>query len=275
MTILVTGATGTVGRHVVRQLLDRGESVRALSRDPQRANLPHQVEVIRGDLADAESFGRAVDGCEAVHLITFTGEFGEPLTNGPELIAAAEKAGVRRASVLGGWDQSTLEPALESAHLPWALLAPVEFMANAREWAPEIVSDRRVRTLADWPSAMVHEADIAAVAVQVLLDASGDLTGGQTYQLTGPEALTPAERAARIGAALGEEVTWLQLTEDEERERLRSFGYDEDYVEFGIELAKNPPVIGQVVQDTVPRLTGRPGRTFAQWAQENVELFRS
>ncbi|PRB14886.1 NAD(P)H-binding protein [Microbacterium sp. MYb62] len=272
MTILVSGATGTVGRHIVSQLVERGESVRALSRDPQRANLPAGVDVVRGDLTDVEAFGRAVDGCSGVHFITFNGEFGETLTNGVELVAATQAAGVRRVSVLGGWDESTLEPALRDGGLDWALLAPVEFMSNAREWAPEIVSDRRVRTLADWPSAMVHEADIAAVAVEVLLGAPAD---GRTYYLTGPEALTPAERTTRIAEALGEQVTWIRLTEDEERDRLRAFGYDEGYVEFGVELAKNPPAIGQAVQDTVTRLTGRPGRTFAQWARENVELFRA
>lgn len=272
MTILVTGATGTVGRHIVGQLVERGRSVRALTRDPQRANLPEGVEVVRGDLTDADAFARAIEGCDAVHFITFNGEFGETLTNGVELVAAAEAAGVQRVSVLGGWDESTLEPALRESDLAWALLAPVEFMSNAREWAPEVVSDRRVRTLADWPSAMVHEADIAAVAVEVLLGAPAE---GQTYYLTGPQALTPAERTACIADAIGEEVTWIRLTEDEERERLRAFGYDEGYVEFGVELAKNPPEIGQVVQDTVARITGRPGRTFAQWARENAGLFRA
>jgi uncharacterized protein YbjT (DUF2867 family) len=272
MTILVSGATGTVGRHIVDQLMDRGERVRALTRDPQRANLPAGVDVVRGDLTDADSFRQAAEGCDAVHFITFNGEFGETLTNGPDLVAAAEAAGVRRVSVLSGWDESTLEPALQTSGLAWALLAPVEFMSNAREWAPEIASDRRVRTLANWPSAMVHEADIAAVAVEVLLGAPAE---GQTYYLTGPEALTPAERTARIAEAIGEDVTWIRLTEEEERERLRAFGYDEGYVEFGVELAKNPPAIGQSVQDTVTRLTGRPGRTFAQWARENAELFRA
>lgn len=272
MTILVSGATGTVGRHIVSQLVERGENVRALTRDPQRANLPEGVDIVRGSLTDADAVRRAVEGCDAVHFITFNGEFGETLANGAALVAAVEAAGVSRVSVLSGWDESTLEPALRESGLAWALLAPVEFMSNAREWAPEVVSDRRVRTLADWPSAMVHEADIAAVAVEVLLGGAAD---GQTYYLTGPEALTPAERTACIADALGEEVTWIRLTEEEERERLRAFGYDDGYVEFGIELAKNPPEIGQVVQDTVTRLTGRPGRTFAQWACENVEQFRS
>lgn len=271
MTILVTGATGNVGRHIVAQLAEGGESVRALTRRPDRAQLPDGAVAVQGDLTDLDSMRAAMEGCEAVHFITFDGATGAPLQNGAELVALAEASGVQRISVLGGWFESTLEPALRAGSIPWAQLAPVEYMTNAFEWAPEVAQHRRVRTLADWPSAMIHAGDIAAVAVVLLTEDGHD---GQVYYLTGPEALTPAERAARLGEALGEDVEWIHLDEDEEVERLRAFGYDEAYVAFGLELAKNPPEVGQIVQDTVTRLTGQPGRTFAQWARENVEAFR-
>ncbi|WP_460797113.1 NAD(P)H-binding protein [Microbacterium sp. GXF0217] len=271
MTILVTGATGNVGRHVVAQLAERGESVRALTRTPERAQFPDGVVAVQGDLTDLDSMRAAMAGCEAVHFITFDGATGAPLQNGADLVALAAASGVRRISVLGGWVESTLEPALRTGTVAWAQLAPVEYMTNALEWAPEVAEHRRVRTLADWPSAMVHADDIAAAAIVLLTEDGHD---GQLYYLTGPEALTPAERAARLGEALGERVEWIHLDEDEEIERLRALGHDEEYVAFGLELAKNPPEVGQTVQDTVTRLTGQPGRTFAQWARENVEAFR-
>ncbi|MFB7250995.1 SDR family oxidoreductase [Microbacterium sp. NPDC056234] len=271
MTILVTGATGNVGRRIVAQLAERGESVRALTRHPEQAQFPEGVVAVQGDLTDLDSMRAAMDGCEAVHFITFDGATGAPLHNGTELVALAEASGVRRISVLGGWFESTLEPALRAGSIPWAQLAPVEYMTNTFDWTPEVAQHRRVRTLADWPSAMIHADDIAAVAIVLLTQDGHD---GQVYYLTGPEALTPAERAARIGAALGETVEWIHLTEDEERERLRSLDYGEEYVAFGVELAKNPPQVGQIVQDTVTRLTGQPGRTFAQWARENADAFR-
>ena len=271
MTILVTGATGNVGRHIVAQLAERGESVRALTRHPDRAGFPEGVVAVHGDLTDLDSMRAAMDGCEAVHFITFDGATGAPLQNGAELVALAEASGIQRISVLGGWFESTLEPALRAGSIPWAQLAPVEYMTNAVEWAPEVAQHRRVRTLADWPSAMIHAGDIAAVAIVLLTEDGHD---GQVYYLTGPEALTPADRAARLGEALGETVEWIHLDEEEELERLRALGHSEEYVAFGLELAKNPPQVGQIVQDTVTRLTGRPGRTFAQWARENVEAFR-
>lgn len=79
-----------------------------------------------------------------------------------------------------------------------------------------------MRSLADWPSAVVHEADIAAVAATAL---TRDGHAGCTYDITGPQALTPAERASIIGDAIGRDVTFEQLTEDQERKRLRSYGY--------------------------------------------------
>lgn len=271
MNILVTGATGNIGRHIVAQLAEQGENVRALTRNPDAAVLPAGVTAFAGDLTDAASLGEAMAGCESVHFITFDAASGAPLQNGRELVELARRSGVKRVSVLGGWQESTLEPALRESDLAWTLLAPVEFMANALQWAPQVAGEGVVRTMADFPSAMVHEADIAGAAVAVLTQ---DGHHGQTYYLTGPEALRPADRVARISAALGREVRWVHLTEQEERAQLQAFGVPDEFIEFGVALAKNPPAIGQHVQDTVTRLTGRPGRTFAQWAQEHADAFR-
>ena len=88
------------------------------TRDPARAALPAGVEVVRGDLTDAGTLTAAFAGVEAAHLITFTGAFGDTLTNGPEIVDALVAAGVARVSVLGGWDTGTVEPALDAAGVP-------------------------------------------------------------------------------------------------------------------------------------------------------------
>ncbi|MFD8727626.1 SDR family oxidoreductase [Streptomyces sp. NPDC059611] len=102
MTILVTGATGTVGRRVVEQLLERGEHVRAVTRDPPRAEFPAGVDVVRGDLADPASLESALEGVAGLHLITFDGGLSAPLTTGEEIMERARAAGVRRVPVLNG-----------------------------------------------------------------------------------------------------------------------------------------------------------------------------
>ncbi|TDC79532.1 hypothetical protein [Actinomadura sp. 7K507] len=83
------------------------------------------------------------------------------------------------------------------------------------------------------------------------------------------------ERTRILADATGQDIAFVRLTEDDERARLRGYGYDEDYVEFGIQLAVNPPDAGGVVLPTVEDVTGKPARTFAQWARENAGRFRS
>ncbi|MBO1751356.1 NAD(P)H-binding protein [Actinotalea sp. BY-33] len=271
MTILITGATGTVGRHLVQQLTEAGHEVRALTRDPATAELPAGVEVVAGDLTDPATLPLAFDGVTAVHLITFGGSDGAPLTTGAELVRLASRAGVRRVTVLGGWEESTVEPALRASDLGWTSLEPVEFMSGALEWVGSVREHGAVRLMAGWASAVVHEADIAAVARVALTE---DGHAGMTYPITGPQALTPAERARLLGTAAGRHIGFEQLTEEQERERLRAYGYPEEYVEFGIQLATQPPEQAAVVHPTVERVTGRAARTFAQWAQEHADAFR-
>lgn len=272
MTILITGATGTIGRHLVAQLTDAGHPVRALTRNPARTDLPDGVDVAAGDLTNPDTLTGVFDGISAAHLITFGGDNGEPLATGPQLVQLATRAGVRRITVLGGWEETTVEPALRDSDLGWTVVSPAEFMSGALEWAGSVREQSTVRLLADWPSAVVHDADIAAVAVTALTE---DGHAGQTYPITGPQALTPAERTRLIGEVIGREIAFEQLTEDQERDRLRSYGYPEDYVEFGIQLAATPTPQAAVIHPTVQEVTGRPARTFAQWATENADAFRA
>ncbi|AKT42050.1 NAD(P)H-binding protein [Chondromyces crocatus] len=271
-TILVTGATGTVGRHLVQQLTATGHRVRALSRRPAQANLPPEVDVVQGDLAVSSSLTHAFEGVSAVHLITFAGEDGASLMNGEAIVRLAERSGVRKATILGGWDETSIEHALQNSTIGWTRLEPVEFMANTLEWAPGIQQGNVVRTLATWPSAVVHEADIAAVAAVAL---THDGHEGKRYPLSGPEALTPAERTAILAAAVGRPLTFEALTEDQERERLRAHGHPEDHVEFGIQLATNPPAQAACILPTIEQVTRRAARTFATWASEHASAFRA
>jgi uncharacterized protein YbjT (DUF2867 family) len=271
MTFLVAGATGNVGRHVVGQLLGAGHPVRALTRSPGRARLPEGAQVVGGDLTDPDGLAPHLEGVTGLHLITFGGDDHSPLTSAPRLVELAEKAGVRRVSVLCDFYPGPVEEALAASGLAWTLLQPVEFMANTLDWADSVRAEGVVREARTAPSALVHEADIASVAVTALTE---DGHGGRAYPLTGPEALTPAQRVAALSHGIGREVGLVRLTLEEEAERLRALGYDEEYVAFGLQLATDPPEVGTRVQDTVERVTGRPARTFAEWVGENADAFR-
>lgn len=272
MTILVAGATGNVGRPLVEQLLASGHQVRALTRNPAKADLPAGAEAVAGNLADTASLTQAFDGVTAAHLISFNGEDFSPLTNGAEIAGLARKAGVRRVTVLkGDVEKSPLEEAVEASGLEWTHLSPVEFMSNALEWAESITSEGVVReAFAEAKSAMVHEADIASVAA-VALTADGH--AGQEYWLTGPEALTPPDKVRIIAEALGREVRYVELSQDEIVGQWREQGYSDEDIEFFIMMRTNPPEAGYTVLPTVEKVTGKPARTFAQWVRENAAAF--
>jgi uncharacterized protein YbjT (DUF2867 family) len=278
MTILVTGATGNVGRHLVSHLCDAGESVRALTRDPGKPGLPVGVEAVKGDLTDPRGadLAAALDGVTAAHLITFAGTADDPYAQLPQadadsVVAALKTAGVRRVTVLSGGD-SPLETAVKASDLEWTILQPVEFMSGALDWVDSIRDEGVVRVgFADRRSAMVDEYDIGAVAAGVLA------RGGYARRelpISGPEVLTPADMVRIIGGAIGRDITLIPLTEDEAREQWRKEGFPDDVIDFFVWAHGNTPEIGYTVAPTVPDVTGRPARTLAQWAAENADRFR-
>ncbi|HEU4421896.1 MAG TPA: NmrA family NAD(P)-binding protein [Pilimelia sp.] len=283
MPILVTGATGTVGGSLVRQLVDAGHRVRALTRDPgspAARRLPAQVEVVRGDFATPGSLVPALRGVTRMHLVAIDG-YG-PLTTGPEILALAEQAGVRRITHLGHNDPSrddddpleadhrSLQRAIEASGLEWTHLFPGEFMANTWEWSGSIRAECVVRApFGDWNSAMVHEADIAAIAIAALLD---DGHAGRTYMPTGPEPVRRRDAVRMIGEAIGRDVRFVELTPDEARAHWRGT-YPEEIIEWFLEMGDYPEGNATVLPD-VEQVTGRPGRTFRQWATEHANDFR-
>ncbi|GAA3786318.1 NAD(P)H-binding protein [Sphaerisporangium flaviroseum] len=273
MTILVTGATGTVGRHIVDELVQAGQRVRALTRRPAGAGLPGEVEVVAGDLTVTDTLVPAFDGVTGVHLINFGGDDYELLRNGQEIVELAVKSGVRRVTVLGGWDQGTLEPALRAGELGWTFVRPTEFMSNALQWA-EVIRDEGVvrEPFGDATTAMVHEADIAAVAARALVE---DGHAGKTYGLTGPERLTTRDKVRIIGEAIGRDITFVELTEAQAREKMAAEGQPEHMIDFMINVFANVPEEPNIVNSTIEKVTGRPARTFAQWATEHADAFRA
>ncbi|MGA4865732.1 NAD(P)H-binding protein [Streptomyces lavendulocolor] len=270
---LVTGATGTVGRQVVAELLRLGRPVRALTRDPAKAGLPGGVEVVRGDLTDPESLTAALDGVSGLHLITFGGEYFAPLETGPRIVELAREAGVRRVTVLNGGGPTPLEDAVRASDLPWTVVTPVEFMANALEWADGIrTRDEVCEPFVGRLSAMVHEGDIGAVAAVALTE---DGHAGQEYLVTGPELLTVRDKTDAIAAARGRAVRLVELSEAEAVARWRAEGRPQDVIDFLLEVYGDTPPEGRTVLDTVQKVTGRPARTFAEWARAHAGAFRA
>ncbi|MEV0335952.1 NmrA family NAD(P)-binding protein [Nocardia sp. NPDC050717] len=268
MTTLVTGATGNTGRHVVRELHARGEKVRALTRDAAAARtlLGADVELVTGTHTEPATIGEAWHGVDRLH-VTVTAGLAEV---GPELIGRAVDAGVRRITVVWGGGVGPVEQAIAESGVEWTRLEPQEFMSNTLTWLAPILADGVVREPYDHPSALVHEADIGAVAAVALLE---DGHHGQAYNLTGPAAITPHERIAMLAEAAGRPIEFARITHQQAVDRLRATGVSQADAEYVIGWYAESSPESYTVDPTVEQVLGRPARTFAQWAAEHGHRF--
>ncbi|PTM58735.1 NAD(P)H-binding protein [Desmospora activa] len=272
MTVLVTGATGTVGRHIVAQLVQKGVQVRALTRNRKNARFPENVEVVEGDLMSPETLTPALRGVTALYLIPSSDQAGSTLETGPEVIEQAVKAGIQRITFLTLYGEGPVEEAIQHSGQQWTFIQPVGFMANALDdWRESIREEGVVQVLnGTAKGALIHERDIAAVAVATLLE---DGHHGQCYTLTGPEAISTVEAVELISKAIGKDIKVEELTEEQARQQWREKGYDEESIHFFMEMNNNPPAIGYTVLPTVEKVTGRPAKTFAEWVAEHKSQF--
>ncbi|MET8044014.1 NAD(P)H-binding protein [Micromonospora sp. NPDC005215] len=292
MTILVTGATGNVGRQVVAQLVLAGRPVRAMTRQPKTGRLPDSAEVVQGDFERPETWRAALDGVQSVYLFPFV-----YTATDHGFVDQAVKAGVTRfvvhSAAAAGFAPGTggngalgrhlteereahrgLELLVEASGAEWTHVRPGLLAANALRWADQIRTERMVRgpyAAAGYP--VVHEADIADVAVAALLT---DDQVGAAHTVTGPVKVSQTEQATAIGAAIGTQVRFEELDPAEARTQWLRDGLDEETADWMIALLADavdgtgalPPT------DTYLRVTGRPPRPFAQWANDHVADFR-
>jgi uncharacterized protein YbjT (DUF2867 family) len=264
--ILVTGATGNIGRLVVDELLAAGATnVRALTNNPEKAALPPQVEVVRGYLGRVETLRGVFDGVEKMYLAPLEETVREVTT-------LAAKAGVRHIVDVSGPKDSWWGPvatAVEESGAAWTHLSPGEFMDNLLMWAEQIRTTGEVRDgYPEAANAPIDLGDIAAVAAKALLE---DGHAGKEYLLTGPETLTRAEMVRHIGAALGREIPFVEVGHDEAVAVLEpSMGeFARWYVDGMRDFAEHPQQANRLVEE----ITGRPATTFAQWARKKVDQF--
>jgi len=277
--VLVTGATGTVGRQVVSQLLDTGAAVRALVRDADSADLPAGVKLVGGDLSRPATLTNALDGVGAVFLVWpfSTPEAAAEIAPGVvEMLAeqarrivylSAEAAANKPESF---W--AKLERLVERSAAEWTLLRPTGFAKNTLMWAEQIRSDGVVR----WPypaaaRSLIHEADIAAVAVRALTE---DGHTGKSYVLTGPETLTQTEQVHAIGAAIGRPLRFEEIPREQARPRLVAAFGDEAFADGALDTWATFVTQPEPVTSTVQQVTGIPARTLRDWAGDHADRFR-
>jgi uncharacterized protein YbjT (DUF2867 family) len=271
--ILVTGASGTVGREVLAPLTAAGEAVRAVVRDPGRARAPAGVDVVAGDLDRPASLAGPLAGARGVFLL---GGFADM----PGLLAEIRRAGVQRVTLLGsgcvvgGRPQNAItrmwlesEAAVRESGVAWTVLRSSGFAANALRWREQLRAGDVVR--APWPDvaiAAIDPADIAAAAVAVLTRPGHE---GTAPMLTGPAALRPAEQVAILGRVLERDLRYEPQSDDEARAAMAG-RFPDEVVDAFFAFYSAGEYDDSIVRPDLPRIIGRPARSFADWAAANA-----
>jgi uncharacterized protein YbjT (DUF2867 family) len=276
---LVTGATGNVGAEVVRALVATGAEVRGLSRDPSRAQskMPAGATAVAGDLNLPATLAGPLEGVRAAFLLPGYADM-------PGALAEIRRAGVDRVVLLSGssvlaTDTDNVisrymiesEAAVRESGLPWTILRPGGFMSNALQWAPQVRACGVVRApYAGVRVAMIDPADIGAVAAAALRSGEHE---DETYALTGPEPLLPADRVEILSKVLGRELRFEAQPDHEARAEM-SAAMPVEYVAACFRFYVDGTLDESQVLPTVEQVIGRPPRTFEQWATAHADAFR-
>jgi uncharacterized protein YbjT (DUF2867 family) len=283
--ILVTGATGNTGRSLVQQLVSMGMRVRAVVRNRAKTGdiAAAGAEIAVADLSRPETLAPALIGIDKAYLMTAADPQQVMLHS--NFIRAAKQAGVRhivRHSVRGADPDSPVklarwhaasEKELEDSGIAWTHLQPVYNMQNFLKFAATIQSRGAFYApMKDAALSIVDARDVAAVAAAVLVDNAPHQR--KTYLITGPEPLTFVDVAAQLSAALGKPVQYVDIARENARQAMLQTGMPEWYIEDLLGFYDFYSTgAGAAVSDVVARITGQPGRTFRQFAQDNRSAF--
>jgi len=262
-TVLVAGATGRVGGQVAAQLAGSGTRVRVLARDPARAlaRFGEGVEVVGGDLDEPGTAAREVVATLTAHAprVVYLSAHGVP----EEPDGHAEPDG----SILGS--HAYVEGLIASSPADSTILRSSGFAANTLGWAEQIRRSDVLRWFhPEARRALVHEADLGAVAVRVLTE---DGHNGRVYHLTGAEQLTQVQQLHAIGDALGRSLRFEEIDAAGAAELLPGMPADmvASIAEGHAAFVAHP----EPLTDTVEQLTRHPALPFAQWARDHAADF--
>ncbi|GAA4209827.1 NAD(P)H-binding protein [Actinocatenispora rupis] len=272
---LVIGATAHFGRQAVEELVAAGAPVRALTRTPERAGLPADVDVVRGDLTKPETLPAALAGVEAAFLVLQYGMDVAPL------LAAAGQAGVRRlvflssGAVVPGAERQPdviaqyhrdVERAIEASGIEPTFLRLLFPAINSLTFAMQLQGGDIIRApYTEAAFSAVHERDVAEVAARILIDGGNP---GRAYDLTGPESLTQTQQVRILGETLKRPLTVEDLDPEPVLEQMGQF-MDPEFLAALFALMAQAVGKPAPVNDVIEQITGHPARSYAQWAEDH------
>lgn len=275
-TTLVIGARGSVGRHVLNQLLSDGEPVRASVRKLATADFPLSVPVVEADLENEESLKLALEGISKVFL------YSSP--EGIEgFLKVAQSAGVKKVVLMSSGsvllpaeagnaiaeEHRVVEQALASSGLDWTPIRPLVLANNAMNWTYSIRGRGTVSLVyPDAPMSPIHERDIAGVAVAAL---KGRSDAAISEILTGSE-LTQRHQVEILSQTIGKPIQIVELTESEGLQFFSRF-VPPHVAKAIVDISASAMRGGSPSTDTAYKVLGREPLSFSQWATDHVSDF--
>lgn len=282
--ILVVGANGRIGTAVVQALLAKDQQVRAMVRDPQRSKITEgpNVELVVADLAKPDTWEAAMQGVEKIFLLSPESDQMAELHG--RFAAAAHRADVRhlvRLSMLPANPDSPLaigkwhgeaDRNVANSGIPYTILRPAYFMQNLIGSARSIGLEGVFRgAMGDGKVGVIDIRDIADVAAAVL---TSDGHEGRTYILTGPEAFSMGELAAKLSSVLGKEVRYINVSEADAKTGMMAMGMPDWMADGWAKIALMVSTgAASKVTNHVQEITGQAPRSFDQFASDYAKAF--
>ena len=278
-TILITGATGNISSGIIAQLNGSGHSLRALVRNPEKAEeLRRQgVEISVGDLEKPWTLGSAFAGVDTVWILA------PPGPRAPEQCSnalwAAKQGGARHVVRMSAFGAAHTAPTINSrlhalsdaelvgSGIPFTILKPHFFMQNLMMGAQSVAQQGAMYfALADGKMGLIDSRDISDFAAHVLTSAGHE---DKTYTLTGPASLSMHQIATAIGNAIGKPVAYVPVSVDDARQSMAQMGLDDWTVNLMCDyFAAYSANWGDLVTDDFQRVTGKAPRSIEQFAKD-------
>jgi uncharacterized protein YbjT (DUF2867 family) len=290
-TILVTGASGTVGSEVVNQLSRNGHAVHIKSAVHSLENIKkvkdgNRVDSVQIDYNKPESLATALKDLDKLFLVT------PEVPNAPEfasnLVTEAKKNEVRYIVKLSAMDADLkaevaslrlhrqAEKIIEESGIPYTFLRPGEFMQNFINWDSPMIKKQGVFwRVGDAKVSLVDVRDIAAVAVKTLTDNGDNRHNGKVYTITGAEALSYSKMAEILSTAIGKKISYVNISEEESRRAMKDIGLSEWWINAIIEVYEYYKKGTQKqVSSAVEEVTGKKPIPFSRFAKDYAQTFK-
>jgi uncharacterized protein YbjT (DUF2867 family) len=284
-TILVTGATGSVGSQVVEGLKGKGHRVLAAVHTPEKAaTLKGKADAVELDLDRPETISAALKGVDALFLLTPV--VRNMVEQGLMAVDAAKKAGVRRIVRLSGmgadiepgiqlgrWHRE-IEKAIEASGITWTFLRPNSFMQNFVNFSGGTIKAQGAFYF-PWGQGRISMVDVRDVAAAAAAALTSEAHSGRAYDITGPDALSGKEYAEILGRVLGRDVKYVDVPEEAARQSMQGAGMPDWLIGAIMELfALNKAGYTAKVTDAVERVAGRKPRSFEAFAGDYAGAFK-